>query len=154
MRRLALVAVLLTGCGGEAERMPTGTVCPDPDPGTPTYASFGRDFMARYCTWCHASDLPRSQRNGAPIYHDYDSLLGVLQTPDHVEQEAGAGPDATNRLMPPDRCPSVAGGPLDRDCAKPTDDERRELALWIACERNRPHDFSPDAALAEPDAGL
>ena len=35
--------------------------------------------MARFCTACHASTLPRSQRNGAPIYHDFDTLTGVLQ---------------------------------------------------------------------------
>jgi hypothetical protein len=41
--------------------------------------------------------------------------------------------------MPPSRCPSVAGGSLDVDCTQPTADERRKLAEWLACEKNRVH---------------
>lgn len=137
MRAALLAVVLASACTPGPE--PTGAVCPDPDPGTLTYDSFGKSFMDRYCTWCHASGLPRAMRNGAPIYHDYDSLLGVLETIDHVDEEAGFGPDAENTLMPPDRCPTTAGGSLDRSCPKPTDEERRQLSVWLACERNRPH---------------
>ncbi|MGE3546443.1 MAG: hypothetical protein AB7L28_21130 [Kofleriaceae bacterium] len=133
-----LIAATL-GCGPEPT--PTGTVCPDPDPGDLTYENFGQKFMEDYCVWCHSSDIPRSRRHGAPLYHDYDSLLGVLETPDHIDQQAGFGPDAENEFMPPDECPSMKGGPIDRACARPTDDERRKLARWIACERNRPHEL-------------
>ncbi len=140
--------LVIAACGGSPE--PTGTVCPDPDPMTLTYDNFGREFMTKYCTWCHSSALSmRSQRNGAPLYHDYDTLLGILQTPDHIDEQAGAGPSATNDFMPPERCPSSAGGALDKDCAKPTKDERTKLAEWIACERNRPHNFS-DAGVDAP----
>ncbi|MBL0219872.1 MAG: hypothetical protein IPQ07_39155 [Myxococcales bacterium] len=138
--RHALILTLLVACGGGTPT-PTGTVCPDPDPGTLTYDNFGKPFMEKYCTWCHAADIPRSQRNGAPIYHDYDSLLGVLETPDHIDEQAGSGPDASNDFMPPGRCPSVAGGSLSKSCAQPTEEERQQLAQWIACERNRPHTF-------------
>ncbi|HEY5952351.1 MAG TPA: hypothetical protein VIV40_42930 [Kofleriaceae bacterium] len=138
MRFVAIIFVV-AACGPSPQ--PTGTVCPDPDPLTLTYDNFGRDFMTKYCTWCHKSDLPRSQRNGAPLYHDYDSLLGVLETPDHIDEQAGFGPDAQNEFMPPDKCPSTPGGAATTNCAKPTAEERTKLAEWIACERNRSHSF-------------
>lgn len=127
-----------TACGG-SDPTPTGAACPSPDPLTLTWDSFGRDFMARYCTACHASTLPRSQRNGAPIYHDFDTLLGVLQVVDHVDEYSGAGPAATNTIMPPDRCPATPGGPIAIDCPKPTLAERQQLSVWLACERDRDH---------------
>ncbi|MEO7093718.1 MAG: hypothetical protein ABI175_10740 [Polyangiales bacterium] len=137
--RPTLVLVFLVACGGTPT--PTGTVCADPDPGTLTYENFGKPFMEKYCTWCHAGDIPRSNRNGAPIYHDYDTLLGVLQTPDHIDEQAGSGPNASNDFMPPSRCPSVAGGKTNKDCEQPTEEERQQLSEWIACERYRPHTF-------------
>lgn len=128
---------------------PTGAVCPSPDPQTLTYDNFGQPFMEHYCTWCHDSSLPRSKRNGAPLYHDFDSLLGVLEVVDHIDEQAGIGPNASNHFMPPDKCPSTKGGPLDTSCPKPTDDERRSLAIWLACERDRPHNFT-DAGVDAP----
>ena len=138
--RVAFILLVVTACTG-ATPTSTGTVCPDPDPMTLTYDNFGKPFMEKYCTWCHNSTLTRSKRNGAPLYHDFDSLLGVLQTPDHIDQQSGIGPKASNDFMPPDRCPAEPGGAISVDCEKPTDDERRQLAEWIACERNRPHTF-------------
>ena len=125
-------------------------MCPDPDPGTLTYDNFGREFMTKYCTWCHDSSLPRSQRNGAPLYHDFDTLVGVLQVPDHIDEETGFGPNAKNEFMPPDRCPSSIGGTANTNCPQPTAEERTKLAEWIACERNRPHNFSADAGVDAP----
>jgi hypothetical protein len=145
--RFTPLVLVVAACSGSPQ--PTGTVCPDPDPMTLTYDNFGRDFMAKYCTWCHASDLPRSQRNGAPLYHDFDSLLGVLQVVDHIDEQAGYGPKAKNEFMPPDRCPSTPGGALDRDCPEPTAQDRTKLAEWLACERDRPHDFA-DAGVDAP----
>lgn len=122
--------------------IPTGTTCADPDPATGTttltWENFGSDFMAKYCINCHSSDLTRSQRNGAPIFHDFDSLLGVLQVANHVDEQAGSGPDATNTSMPPERCPTVKGGALDHACPQPTMQERINMAQWLACERLRP----------------
>jgi hypothetical protein len=110
---------------------------------TLTWDNFGHAFMDRYCTNCHSSQLPISLRNGAPMFHDVDTLIGVLEIPDHIDEEAGWGPNAHNNFMPGDgtggRCPSVLGGTLDITCPQPTDDERTNLAVWIACERNRPH---------------
>ena len=147
MRALAML-LCLAACTSTPTS--TETVCPDPDPGEPTWDDFGQAFMADYCTLCHDSHLTHSQRNGAPLYHDYDTLLGVLETPDHIDQQTGIGPAATNRFMPPTRCPKQPGGKLAVDCVQPTDDQRRELAMWIACERLRPHDFSADAGIDAP----
>ena len=137
--RLALIVILVSACSDTAMPAPTETACPDPDPGEPSYASFGQQFMTDYCVSCHNSQLPRSQRHGAPLYHDFDSLLGVVQVANHIDEESGIGPAAENFFMPPARCPSQPGTVLDIDCPMPTEAERRELALWIACEMTRPH---------------
>jgi hypothetical protein len=137
MKKYVLLFVL-AACGGDSPT-PTGTECPSPDPMTLTYDNFGRDFMQRYCIVCHDSSLTRSMRNGAPLYHDFDTLIGVLQVSNHVDEQAGSGPNASNDFMPPSRCPSTKGGALDTDCARPTEEERKNLALWIACEKNRTH---------------
>ncbi len=129
---------VVAACGSGASPTATETLCPDPDPNTVTYASFGEQFMTSYCLQCHTSELPRSMRNGAPLFHDFDTLLGVVQVWNHIDQQAGFGPAAENTFMPPKRCPSVPGGKLDRDCRQPTDDERRKLADWLACEKDRP----------------
>jgi hypothetical protein len=129
----------LLGCTNTEVPTPTEAVCADPDTNPLTWDSFGQKFMADYCTHCHSSALVRSKRNGAPLFHDYDTLAGVLKIPDHIDEQAGSGPAATNTSMPPDRCPSSPGGPVDRDCAKPSKDERAKLAEWLACELLRPH---------------
>lgn len=139
MRLVVLIAMLAACTNSAPPPTPTQTVCPDPDPNTLTWDNFGQKFMADYCTMCHASTLPHAQRNGAPLYHDFDALRGVLQVPDHIDAEAGSGPAAHNSAMPPDRCPTTPGGVLDRDCREPSDAERTNLSLWIACERLRPH---------------
>ena len=133
----------------------TGTTCADPDPMTGTttltYDNFGHVFMEQYCNNCHNHCLKLSQRNGAPLFHDFDYLEGVLEVPDHIDQQAGSGPKATNTFMPGagtgGRCPSAPGGPLDEDCPSPTMEERANLSQWIACERLRPHNFSTDAGV-------
>ncbi|MEJ7599169.1 MAG: hypothetical protein WKG01_14770 [Kofleriaceae bacterium] len=137
MRAAILAVVGLLACGDTAQPAPTEAVCPDPGMPTLTYESFGAQFMADYCTSCHARSLPRSQRNGAPLYHDFDTLPGVIQVANHIEQQAGVGPAASNDFMPPARCSSTPGGPLDIDCPQPTEAERRQLAQWIACEVER-----------------
>src|ERR1041384_5518298 len=105
---------------------PTKAVCPTPDPMTLTWENFGQKFMTDFCTDCHASALHGSQRNGAPLYHDFDTLLDTMQIHDHVDQYAGSAPAADNLLMPPARCPSTPGGALDRDCPQPTEQERKD----------------------------
>ncbi|HEY4055494.1 MAG TPA: hypothetical protein VGM39_02760 [Kofleriaceae bacterium] len=150
-KTIALVGVVLglalSACGDSPT--PTGAVCPSPDDMSLTYENFGKPFMEKYCTWCHAADLPRSKRNDAPVYHDYDTLLGVRETEGHVDEQTGIGPDATNRFMPPDKCPTVAGEKATVDCMQPTDEERKQLAVWLACEKDRPYHGEPP-----PDGGL
>jgi len=128
----------LVGCANTAVPTATQARCPDPDPGTLTWDSFGQKFMADFCTGCHASTLSHSQRNGAPLYHDYDSLLTTMEIPDHIDSYAGSGPAAHNALMPPSRCPTTPGGSLDRNCPQPSDQQRTDLSVWLACQRNRP----------------
>ena len=164
--RLLVITLLAIGCGPNPTK--TGTLCPSPDPLTLAYSTqatpacsgstndgdcgFGKRFMDQYCINCHTSKLPHAaDRNGAPLYHDFDTLEGVLEVPDHIDEQAGAGPNAHNDFMPGagtgGRCPSVAGGALDEACPAPTDEERQKLAVWIACERERTHNFRPDAGV-------
>lgn len=109
-------------CSEESEVLgpSTGATCPTGS--TITYANFGMKFMTDYCTRCHSSTLEGDARQGAPLYHDFDTQLGVQQVADHVDQTAGSGPDATNESMPFD-----GNGPT------PTLEERKKLAEWIAC---------------------
>lgn len=140
--RLALTSLLfalVASCSSSSEPTPTGAVCPTPDPMTLTWDSFGQHFMTTYCTSCHDSALTHAKRNGAPLYHDYDTLAGVLETIDHVDEYAGAGPKASNSEMPPSKCPSTPGGSLDTSCPQPSDEERTQLSLWLACEQTRDH---------------
>jgi hypothetical protein len=131
MRALLFASLLAAACSDSVFGPPTETVCA-PD-STLTYESFGKPFMEKYCTSCHAEDLRGVQRNGAPSFHDFDTLFGVRAVSDHIDETAGAGPAATNTGMPPEECPSTPGGPLNRDCPKPTLAERKQLAVWIAC---------------------
>jgi hypothetical protein len=132
-----VLGLVLVACTNTPVPTPTGARCPDPDPGTLTWESFGQSFMTTYCTTCHSASLRSAARNGAPIFHDYDDLEGVLQIPGHIDEQAGSGPAATNTSMPPERCPNTPGGPLARDCPRPSEAERKMLAEWVACEVQR-----------------
>ena len=59
-------------------------------------------------------------RHGAPAFHDYDTVEGVRQTIEHIDEQAAAGPNAVNTIMP-------------EDAPKPTEAERRQLGEWLAC---------------------
>ena len=145
--RVILIAMIFTLTACPDTPTPTGTGCADPDPisGTTqlTWDNFGHDFMFKYCTNCHSADIPHSQRNGAPIYHDFDTLIGVMNVKEHVDEQTAWGPAAHNNFMPgagtDGRCPSTHGGPLDEACPEPTAEERTNLGQWIACEKMRPH---------------
>lgn len=113
------LAAALAGCSDHAhEGEPTGSTCPPNN--TLTYDNFAAPFMASYCTRCHASTLSGPDRNGAPLFHDFDTEVGILNVADHVDEMAAAGPDAVNTLMPPDG-------------DQPTEEERRQLGQWLAC---------------------
>jgi mono/diheme cytochrome c family protein len=85
------------------------------------YTTFGRQFMLDYCTSCHSSELTGGARGGAPDGYDFDSLEGVLAELHEIDTWAAAGPAGVNTAMPP--VPPY-----------PTEDERRKLGEWLACE--------------------
>jgi uncharacterized membrane protein len=117
-RRLAML-VVLAGCGGEPLfGPPTQSVCPEGS--TLTYESFGKPFMETYCTSCHSSELSGTMRNGAPRFHDFDTLVGIRAVANHIDETTAAGPNATNEGMPP-------------EAPFPTLEERQQLGEWIAC---------------------
>ena len=145
---LAIAACI--ACTAPAKPAPTGATCPDPNNPPQTWQTFGYDFFCHYCTNCHDSSLTTSQaRNGAPYGHDFDTLAGVMGPWDHIDELAGWGPKAHNSFMPGGadggRCPSMLGGELDEDCPEPTNQERTDLATFIACERERPQDYQGSA---------
>ncbi len=117
--RAALVALFLAvACHDHAHGEPTGWVCP---PGsTLTYDNFGRQFVTTYCVRCHDSAKSGSARNGAPAFHDYDTVIGIRAVRDHIDQYAAAGPDAVNTGMPPED-------------PRPTPAERQQLGEWLSC---------------------
>jgi uncharacterized membrane protein len=131
MRRVgvlvAATALLLGACssssddhddGHEEEGKPTGATCPTDQ--TLTYENFGRDFMETYCLSCHGAAVTGDARQGAPSDHNFDTIDEVRGFADHIDQYAGAGPNAVNEEMP------------DADPV-PTEDERRQLSEWLAC---------------------
>lgn len=123
MRPRALIAMaaaaLLGGCTNTPLfGPPTKSVCASGS--TLTYANFGKPFMEAYCTRCHDSRLRGVDRQGAPSFHDFDSLFGIKAVFDHIDETTAAGPAATNTSMPP-------------DTPAPSLQERKQLGEWIAC---------------------
>jgi hypothetical protein len=140
VKYLLSILLLLAACN-RPEPTPTGAVCP-PERTTLTYENFAAPFMEAYCTRCHDSALHGADRHGAPLYHDFDTELGILEVAGHVDQEAAAGPDAINRLMP-----------YDGD--QPSDAERYQLGIWLACAIDaleNPIDAGVPDDAAPPDA--
>lgn len=121
MRAAALsVLVLLAGCNESIFGPPTESVCPPPAEQTLTWENFGQPFMTDYCTDCHDSKKRGADRNGAPSFHDFDSVYGVRAVWEHVDETSAAGPAAVNDGMP-------------EDDPKPTLEERYKLGEWLAC---------------------
>lgn len=103
------------------EGTPTGATCSG---STLTYENFGRQFMEDYCTGCHSSAVTGDDRNCAPEDHNFDTLDEIMLVREHIDELAGAGPNAVNDAMPP-------------SAIKPTEAERRDLSTWLACEEER-----------------
>jgi cytochrome c5 len=116
----AFAAVIAAGCTNSVPLFgpPTQSQCAAGS--ALTYESFGRGFMERYCTRCHASTLRGEDRQGAPSFHDFDTLFGIKAVFDHVDETTASGPAATNTSMPP-------------DTPSPTLAERQQLGEWLAC---------------------
>ncbi|MEZ4365997.1 MAG: hypothetical protein R2939_06875 [Kofleriaceae bacterium] len=115
---LALVVGALAGCTESVFGPLTESRCPEVS--VLTYENFGKPFMEAYCTRCHATDLTGDDRQGAPSFHDFDTLFGIKAVHEHVDQTTAFGPAALNDSMPPDG-------------ATPTLRERQQLGEWIAC---------------------
>ncbi len=109
-------------CSEEAEVFgpPTQAACPQAGT-TLTYTNFAKPFMEKYCTSCHDSDLMGAARQGAPTFHDFDTLSGIKSVSEHIDQTTAAGPASVNEGMPQE-------GPI------PTEAERFQLGEWIACD--------------------
>lgn len=109
-------------CHGEESIFGPDTEATCPPTSTLTYDNFGKAFMETYCTQCHHSELMGAARNGAPSFHDFDTLFGIKAVSDHIDQTTASGPAATNTGMPPEGEP------------QPSLAEREMLAEWIACD--------------------
>jgi uncharacterized membrane protein len=105
----------------EHEGTASGAMC---NGSTLTYENFGRAFMETYCTRCHSSSLSGDARNCAPSDHNFDTLDEIITYRDHIDEAAAAGPGSVNTAMPPSGTP-------------PTEQERRDLGTWLACEEER-----------------
>ena len=119
MTRLALAPILLAACTSTAQ---TDAACPPTN--APTYASFGQRFFARYCVGCHSRSA--TSRHGAPLDQNFDTEADVRANATAIDDEAAAGPDATNTDMPD------LTGPVH---TPPTRAERELLGQFLACER-------------------
>jgi hypothetical protein len=111
------------GCGaGDSHEAPAGapTQADCPSGSTLTYETFGRPFVESYCLRCHSTTKTGDDRKGAPAAHDYDLLEVIRHESEHIDQMAGAGPAASNALMPP-------------SAPRPSEAERQKLAEWLAC---------------------
>lgn len=118
MIRATLCMLALVGCSDSIWGPPTQSTCPNDS--TLTYESFGRPFMTKYCIKCHDSAKVGAERHGAPSFHDFDTLFGIMAVSEHIDETTAAGPAAVNDGMPDE-------GPF------PTLMERRQLGEWIAC---------------------
>ncbi|MFN0250910.1 MAG: hypothetical protein ACKV2T_28815 [Kofleriaceae bacterium] len=123
MRAFVMALAALGACSDPPVGKDTGSTCPPVDP--PDYASFGMAFFETYCLDCHSQTKMGDARNDAPVTIDFDTRTLVREHTSNIDKQAAWGPNARNVLMPP------SGEP------KPTDDERRRLGEYIACEIGR-----------------
>jgi hypothetical protein len=124
LRRMNRIACLLLFAGA-CTSTPSGATCPTSN--APTYASFGQQFFASYCTGCHSSVA--ANRHGAPADQNYDTEDDIRRHAGAIDAEAAAGPNATNTDMPD------MSGPVH---VPPTAAERQQLGQFLACEQEAP----------------
>ena len=100
------------------EGVATDATCPTNS--TLTYENFAQPFMEQYCTRCHSSELTGDDRQCAPLDHDCNTEQGIFAIAEHIDEFAAAGPNGVNTAMPPSE-------------PRPTEEERRQLGEWLAC---------------------
>jgi len=105
---VGLGAFAATGCGGESGQS-TGSSCPTSE--TLTYENFGKEFMATNCLACHGAAGPESPK--------FDTVQQIRSNVTAIDQQAAAGPNAVNTLMP--------------ESASVPEADRRKLGEWLAC---------------------
>ncbi|MET0286064.1 MAG: hypothetical protein ABW352_16405 [Polyangiales bacterium] len=86
---------------------------------TLTYDAFGKAFLEKYCSSCHAASKMGSARMGAPANRIYDTLAQVKSGKALLQKEV-----VDDKSMP-------FGGAL-----KPTNAERTQFGAWLACGPN------------------
>ncbi len=95
-----------------ADTVPTDTADPC---AALTWSTVGAPFVTTWCAPCHAGDLPRAQRSGAPVEVVLDDEASVRERRSRVEARATVAP----ATMPP------AGGPSPEAIAR--------FAAWLTC---------------------
>lgn len=95
------------GCSSSTSGAATGATCPTNS--TLTYANFGQAFFQTNCSECHAG---KENPN-------LSTLASIQANRTLIDQEAAAGPNATNTAMP------QSGSVSDAD--------RTKLGEWLAC---------------------
>ena len=110
--------LLLLACGGAPAGTSTGQALSErrcPPQSIVTYENFGAPFFRSWCSGCHSSDLPSSDRQAAPLGIDFDTRAKIREHLDAIYSRAGD----SNTTMPP------RGGP--------DAEERQRLGDWLAC---------------------
>lgn len=87
-----------------------------------TFRSFGAGFLRTWCTGCHSSTLPASERQDAPAEVNFDTH--ALYLPHAQEVHARAVIEA--------HAPAASASPMPPAGLVPEADRRR-LTQWIAC---------------------
>lgn len=94
-------------------QQPTALNCPT---GTfLTYANFGASFLNKYCNSCHAADVPKEKRAGAPLTANFDTASDAILWRNAILARA-TGPAAS---MPP--------------AGKPAASDQAALTEWLGC---------------------
>jgi mono/diheme cytochrome c family protein len=91
-------------------------------------ADFGRGFFARHCVGCHGSAVREPRRSGAPAGMNWDGLEAIRR------ERAWIDAVASRDEAPADEAP-IPGMVMPPRGARtrPSAEERRQLAEWIAC---------------------
>jgi hypothetical protein len=143
----AIVLAVLAACGdardlpSEPTAFATGTVCP-PAGTTLRHADLDLAFFGDaagttgYCNYCHHSTKVGAARNGAPPLAAWDDLTTIRARARDIDRMAGRGPTPTTPAMPfllaPDAQGQLPPG-VPNPQPIPSDPERENLSLWLAC---------------------